>query len=203
MSIVEIVALSVALGADLFSVAVPIGMTRVDWSRAAQSSLVFALFHIGMILGGYFIGHWLGGAVEQLGAHYFELKIVAVENCAKIIGAVVLALLGFYMIWERVSNNATTAAKRWLYFAKPLQGTALLMLALSVSIDALAAGFSLGMIDVDLVKLSAVLGGVIFLISLAGLGIGRKASTHIGAKAGIFGGVVLLLLGSRILWTLV
>lgn len=202
MSTIEILALSAALGADLFSVAVPIGMTKVTLSRTFNSSLVFALFHIGMILAGYYAGHWLGNIVEHFGAYHINLQVMAVENCAKIIGAAVLILLGFYIIWEKFSGNDCNVAQKWSSFGHPLKGLTLIMLAVSVSIDALAAGFSLGMIEVDLFKLSAILGGVIFIISVTGLSLGCRAGNYIGAKAGLLGGTVLVLLGLHVLWTL-
>ena len=199
MSVIEIIILSVALGMDLFSIAVPIGMTRVSWGRAVKSSLVFALFHVGMILVGFYVGHWLGNTVEQFGVH---LQAIAIENVAKFFGASVLTLLGCYMIWENLSNDKNEAAKKLSSIKSPLQGMALIILAASVSIDALAAGLSMGMIAVDFFKISAILGTVIFVISIAGLGIGRQVGIHIGAKAGLIGGSVLVLLGARILLTL-
>jgi putative Mn2+ efflux pump MntP len=203
MSVVEIIILSAALGADLFSIAVPIGMMKVAWGRVIKASAVFALFHIGMILAGYFTGNWLGTTVEQFGGRYVSIEIMAVENIAKIFGAAVLALLGVYMVWENFSNDKSKSLKKLSSAASPLYGMSLIILAVSVSIDALAAGLSLGMMDVDLFKISAILGTVIFIISIAGLGVGRRLGSHIGAKAGLIGGFVLILLGFRILWELV
>ena len=60
MNTVEIFVLSKALGADLFSVAIPIGMTRISRATLFKASVVFAVFHIVMILAGYFMGQWLG-----------------------------------------------------------------------------------------------------------------------------------------------
>lgn len=76
------------------------------------------------------------------------------------------------------------------------------MLAASVSIDALAAGFSMGMMDVDLVKLSFILGFVIFFIGVLGLGVGRRLGRYIGGRAELMGGMVLALLGMHVLWTI-
>ncbi|WP_371372274.1 manganese efflux pump MntP family protein [Sporomusa aerivorans] len=195
MSIFELVILSAALGTDLFSVAVPIGMNKVQRLVIVRSAVVFAVFHIIMILAGYHIGHWLGTVVEHVGAYHIDWPAASVQNIATIIGALVLAGLGINMIKDNVGANNESVP------VNPLRGTALCVLAASVSIDALAAGFSLGMIDVDLLRLSAILGGVIFVIALLGLGLGRKLGRYIGERAELVGGFVLVLLGIHILWT--
>ncbi len=195
MSVFELVILSTALGTDLFSVAVPIGMNKVRRMVIVRSAMVFALFHIIMILAGYHIGHWLGTVVEHVGAYHIDLPLANVQNFATIIGALVLAGLGVNMIKENVSGQEDASP------ANPLRGGAFIMLAASVSIDALAAGFSLGMIDVDLFRLSMILGIVIFAIALLGLGLGRKLGCYMGRRAELVGGLVLMLLGIHIIWT--
>lgn len=195
VSLFELFVLSAALGTDLFSVAVPIGMNKVRRLVIVQSAIVFAVFHIIMILAGYHIGHWLGTVVDHVGAYHIDWPAASVQNFATIIGALVLAGLGANMIRENFSGQAEFST------GNPLHGGALIMLAASVSIDALAAGFSLGMIDVDLFQLSMILGAVIFLIALFGLGLGRKLGGYIGARAELIGGLVLILLGIHILWT--
>ena len=84
----------------------------------------------------------------------------------------------------------------------PLTGMTLIVLAFSVSIDALAIGFGIGMIDVNLIKLNIILGSVIFIISLIGLNIGRQAGRFLGEYAERIGGFALILLGGQILWNL-
>ncbi|MDD4600057.1 putative manganese efflux pump MntP [bioreactor metagenome] len=196
MSTLELVVLSAALGTDLFSVAIPIGMNRVRKKVILRAAVVFAVFHIVMILTGYYIGHWLGTMVEHLGSYHINASSALVENWASILGAVVLVGLGAYMIKQSLSEADPTEVKK-----HPLKGMTLIMLATSVSIDALAAGFSLGMMDVDLLKLSVILGVVIFMIATIGLGLGRRMGRYIGTRSEIVGGSVLVLLGAHILYT--
>lgn len=197
MSSLELVVLSVALGTDLFSIAIPIGMNRVRPQVILRAAAVFAIFHIIMILTGFYAGRWLGTMVEQLGSYHINASSALVENWASILGAVVLAGLGAYMIKESVSEDDDTDQVK----GHPLKGFTLIMLAISVSIDALAAGFSLGMMDVDLFKLSVILGVVIFLIATLGLGLGRRLGRYIGSRSEIVGGSVLILLGAHVLYT--
>ncbi|MBP2663446.1 MAG: mntP 1 [Firmicutes bacterium] len=80
MSLFELFVLSAALGTDLFSVAVPIGMNKVRRLVILQSAIVFAVFHIIMILIGYHIGHWLGSIVEHVGAYHINWPVASVQN---------------------------------------------------------------------------------------------------------------------------
>lgn len=196
MSLLELLMLSTALGADLFSVAIPIGMNKVRRLLILRAAFVFALFHIVMLLAGYHAGHWLGGVVEHVGTYHIDWPAAAVQNWATILGALVLTFLGIRMIRDYYSEDVAPEC-----FSRPLCGFALIMVATSVSIDALAAGFSLGMMDVDLLKLSLILGLVIFIIALAGLGLGRRIGRIIGSRAGIIGGGVLVVLGLHVLWS--
>lgn len=200
MSFAELFLLSVALGTDLFSVAVPIGMNRVRLRYILRAAIVFAAFHIIMILTGYFAGHSLGMFVAHIGAEHLAFPAEAVGNWASVIGAVVLAGLGLHMVWENLRAHDDTAAS---VAAHPLRGFALLFLATSVSIDALAAGFSLGMLDVNLFILSAILGMVIFTIAILGLGLGRKLGRLIGRRSELCGGLVLVLLAVHVLLTVI
>lgn len=197
MSVLELFVLSTALGTDLFSVAIPIGMSRVRLRVIFRSAAVFALFHIVMILTGYYVGHWLGLVVEHVGTYHIDWPAATVQDWAGAIGALVLAGLGVHMIRENTAGGGRETA------GHPLQGLALVGLAVSVSLDALAAGFSMGMMDVDLVKLSFILGVVIFCVAVIGLGLGRRLGRFIGGRAELVGGLVLIMLGVHVFWTAV
>lgn len=196
MSTFEIFALSVALGADLFSVAVPIGMNKIRRRLIVQAAAVFALFHVGMILVGYYTGRWISRTFEHLGAYHFDCPVTLVENVAQGIGALVLAGLGIEMIFDHFRDDAEDAASSQL-----LQGTSMLMIAASVSVDALAAGFSLGMLAVDLWLLNAILGSVIFIIAVVGLRLGRRIGNYLEGRSGLIGGVMLLVLSMHLLYS--
>ena len=193
MDFFEVFALSAALATDLFSVAVPIGMRRARIRIVLRAAVVFALFHIVMILGGYFAGHWIGGLVEHVGSYHAGLQAAVVANWAKMLGSLVLGCIGIHMILAGPDQAGFVSCRH------PLGGTALLVLAASVSVDALAAGFGMGMLDVDLWTLSGVLGAVTFAAALLGLALGRRIGRFVGAHAGLAGGAVLVFLSLHLL----
>lgn len=197
MSNVEFFVLSAALGMDLFSVAIPIGMQRIRLKTVIRASAVFAVFHILMLLSGCYLGRLLGNLIDHLGAQS-GISLLMMEDWARILGASVLALLGLRMFMESCRKKSLERGVK----KQPLGGIALLLLAFSVSIDALAVGFGFGMFDVDLVQLNLILGCVIFIISVIGLNIGRQAGKFLGERAEQIGALALLLLSVHILWNL-
>jgi len=197
LSSVELVVLSMALGTDLFSVAIPIGMRSMKLRIIFRAAVTFALFHIVLILSGYYIGHFFGVMVEEMGIYSSDCSVVAIEDWASILGALVLAGLGIYMIKESLYPGEQKKTGD-----HPLEGISLYLLATSVSIDALAAGFSMGMMDVNLLKLSLILGTVIFVIGVLGLGLGQRIGHYVGKRAELIGGIVLILLGLHVLFSM-
>jgi len=83
--------------------------------------------------------------------------------------------------------------------ADPSRGWTLVLLSIAVSIDALAVGFSLGMMEVTIWYPAAVIGVVTALVSWLGLRLGNKLGEKFGKRMEIIGGIVLLLIGARIL----
>lgn len=196
MSIVRLILLSTALGTDLFSVTLGLGMNRFRLRQILKASVYFALAHVFLLLSGYNLGHYLGYFLEHVGTHYNPFTSDSMRNWAGIAGAVVLVLLGLNMLWRNIKEDDEKACVR---AANPLQGLNLILLAVSVSLDALAVGFGLGMLDVDLILLCVILGIVIFIIALIGLMLGRKLGVMIGQRAELVGGLVLIFMGLNVL----
>lgn len=194
MSTMELIALSIALGTDLFSVSIPIGMNSIRSRTMIRASLVFALFHIVMILFGYYLGYMTGNILGHFGKYHLGWPLHYVHSLAGIIGALVLIGLGLHILWINLLGDPGKNQP-----LDPLSGMSLIALAFSVSIDALAAGLGMGMLDVDLLKLSVILGSVIFCIAWAGLLLGRRISGIIGEKCSLLGAGVLIYLGGHLL----
>lgn len=174
-------ALSLALGADLFSVAVPLGMVRIELSMAVRLSAIFAVCHMILLSVGMVGGAYLARTLERLGASSNE-AFFQVENWAGIAGGAVLILLGMMMLRGSHEEDSVRVPK----------GIALLLIAVSVSCDALAAGISTGLIAAGRGELIGVLGAVIFAVSMVGLSIGRLVGRVLVELAQPFGGIVLI-----------
>ena len=81
----------------------------------------------------------------------------------------------------------------------PSRGWSLVLLSVATSIDALAVGFSLGVVGITIWYPAAVIGLVTGLVSLLGLHLGNKLGEKFGKRMEILGGIVLVLIGVRVL----
>ena len=107
-----------------------------------------------------------------------------------------LLIIGVQMIYGSVSKNRNLSDNP--PEDKPAALPELLILSLATSIDALAAGTSLALIDVNILAAAAVIGAVAFLMSTAGALLGRKAA-GLTARSEMLGGAVLIAIAVRIL----
>ncbi|MDA8229020.1 MAG: manganese efflux pump MntP family protein [Desulfitobacterium hafniense] len=194
MSLAVILALAVALGVDAFSIALAIGLTGIGLRTIIRLSLLVAVFHVFMPLVGLVLGQTLGAYLGQF---------------AKVLGAVVLFWLGGRMLYSvyrpsakyyPLSEARRALGKNRLPSGVSLQGTGALVLAGSVSLDALSVGFSLGTVESQIGLTVSVMGIVAGLMMGSGLLLGRFAGTRLGEKAGVLGGLILVLIGLRLLF---
>jgi putative Mn2+ efflux pump MntP len=81
----------------------------------------------------------------------------------------------------------------------PFQLGRLTLMALATSIDALAAGITLPVLEIRLMTAAAVIGGVTFVLCLLGVTVGRRFGEPLEGKLDIIGGLVLIGLGVKIL----
>ena len=192
MTIVEMTALSLALGADLFSVAVPLGMMRPCLREIVRMSLVFALFHIVLLVVGASSGVYLARALERIGQAGGS-PVVMAENWAGLFGGCVLFLLGLHLLWESRSR------KRDCPITLPCGG-ALFILAVGVSCDALAVGLGMGLLGDGWSELPLVLGIIIFGVSSVALSLGERISRVIPWRMEPLGALALCLWGLYAIW---
>jgi len=73
------------------------------------------------------------------------------------------------------------------------------MLAVATSIDALAVGITFAFLQVSIVGAVSIIGIITFVLSVAGVAIGNQFGARFEKPAGIIGGIVLILIGVRIL----
>ena len=173
--------LALSLAMDAFAAAVCCGVQAkgLQLRDSARIGLWFGGFQTGMTLIGGLFGHQLSQWLWQIGA---------------LVAFGLLAFLGGRMLWEGLSpQEAQTGIK---YDLTP---GSLAALALTTSLDALAAGISLAYLDTGLLAASGVIGLVALTLSAAGGFLGRQIGGALRRWAGLAGGAVLLLLGIRIL----
>ncbi len=178
--------LGAGLAMDAFSVSLANGMNepKMKSAKAAGVSGIFSLFQFAMPL--------LGWICVSTVAQYFK----AFEKCIPWIALALLGFIGGKMLYEGVKNEESGEEK-------PAVGLiALLVQGLATSIDALSVGFTIahyGLLQATVACL--LIGGVTYLLCFAGVYIGKKAGTKLAGKAGILGGVILILIGLEIFIT--
>ena len=172
--------IGIGLSMDCFAVSLAIGTTtktRLIYA-AAIIALCFGAFQAGMTVIG-----WLAG-VSLIGL------ISAYDHW---IAFVLLAVVGGKMIGEGVRGEEGET---------PLEGIRIVpvvILSFATSIDALAVGISFGVLRTAVLIPALIIGIVCFGISFAGVMLGERLEKLIGNKMEIFGGILLILIGLRIL----
>lgn len=178
-NIISIFLVAVALAMDAFSVSMTKGFTQKDLknSQILYYGLFFGGFQALMPILGYFCGNVIASIVEAL---------------ASIIGFILLLLIGFNMIRESLSSDDDEISDEFSFREVTL-------LAIATSIDAFAVGITIALLKDPILISSAIIGIVAFAFSIAGIFIGRKIGDYVGDKFQILGGVILILIGFRIL----
>lgn len=185
MGFVELLLTGVSLAMDAFAVSVckGLGMKKINWMHTFVIALFFGGFQAIMPL--------IGWAVGSLFADY----IAAIDHW---IAFALLAFIGAKMLWGAFHEDVGSSGEA-VEAADKLDLKELVMLAIATSIDALAVGVTLAFLGVNIVEAIAVIGAVTFVISFAGVAIGNQFGSRFERPATIAGGVVLILLGVKIL----
>ncbi|MHB1116479.1 manganese efflux pump MntP [Sideroxydans sp.] len=173
----EVIILAIALSMDAFAVSIGLGSKGNTKGLGLKAGLYFGTFQALMPFIGYLGGKGVLGWVEDY-AHWIAFGL--------------LALIGGKMIYESlhegIEEDIATLTHRMM-----------LLLAIATSIDAMAAGFSLTLLEVNAYLACAIIGVTTFALSWIGVRIGEKSGTWLESKAEMFGGVVLILIGVKML----
>ena len=179
MGLLELFILAAGLSMDAFAVSVCKGlaMPKITLKRTLTVGLWFGGFQALMPAAGYLLG------VQ------FRDKITAVDHW---IAFILLGLIGANMIKEACSGDCEEENES-------LDIRTMFLLAVATSIDALAVGITFAFLDVHLLAAVSFIGIITFTLSAAGVKIGNVFGTRYKAKAELAGGVILILLGLKIL----
>jgi putative Mn2+ efflux pump MntP len=181
MSLITLFTLAVGLSMDAFAVSICKGlaMRKISFGKAAIVGLWFGGFQGLMPLVGYLLG------VQ------FKDKITAIDHW---IAFVLLAIIGINMIRGAVGGEDDEESSDSLAFMD------MLILAVATSIDALAVGITFAFLDVNIISAVSFIAVVTFTLSAIGVKVGNVFGTRYKSKAEIVGGVILILLGIKILF---
>lgn len=178
MGWLELIFIAVGLSMDAFAVAVSRGLCvrEHQWRNAMVTGVYFGVFQAAMPLLGYFIGINFKDAIVSWD-HWIAFGL--------------LAVIGINMIREAFRSDETP---------NPAYGfKKMVLLSVATSIDALAVGVTFGFLQVNILPAVLLIGVITFAISTAGVKIGCVFGSRFKAKAEIAGGVILLLIGTKIL----
>ena len=183
MYLPEIFILAAALSMDAFAVAICAGLAMKKFSlpKALAVGLYFGAFQALMPLIGYFAAAQFAGAVS-----YFDHWAAFV----------LLSFIGCKMIYSALKDSKNPQDEVREFSVMPLK---MLPLAFATSIDALAVGVSFALIQVNLLVAVVLIGVTTFVLSAIGVKLGSVVGAKFKSKAEIAGGVVLILIGLRIL----
>ena len=180
MDLVTLLTLAVGLAMDAFAVSICKGLAMRE--KVLKKGII-----VGLWFGGFqalmpTIGFFLGTQ--------FKDQITSIDHW---IAFVLLGLIGINMIKEALSNEEEQADDS-------IAVKEMFMLAVATSIDALAVGITFAFLNVHIVSAASIIGVCTFLISFAGVKIGNIFGTKYKSKAELAGGIILILLGFKILF---
>jgi putative Mn2+ efflux pump MntP len=175
----KLVALVLPLGLDTFGVAAALGLAGIGTPQRLRISALFTAFEAGMPLIGLAVGTPLGDAIGKT-ADYIAIGI--------------LLALGLYMLLapeERDEQRVPRLAQ--------VRGSAALLLGLSISLDELAIGFTLGLLRLPAGLVIALIALQAFVVAQLGLRLGSRLSERLREAAERVAGLALAGLGAALL----
>ena len=180
MNFFEILLIALGMSMDAFAVCLGAGTQK----RTSGPRPIFRLaFHFGLFQFFMPIIGWFAGTTV--------LRYISAYDHWVAFG--LLAFVGIRMIRSGIDPNADGQKN------DPSRGWNLVLLAFATSIDALAIGFSLGLVGVTIWYPAVVIGVVTGLVSWLGILLGNRLGAKFGKRMEIIGGIILILMGIRIL----
>lgn len=179
METLTVLVIAVALAMDCFAVSLAAG-TVIKERRlfaAAVMGIFFGTFQSATALIGWAAGTWIAATIGYID-HWVTF--------------VILAIIGGKMMYEGIRSEEAPDRNY-------LSVTILLILSIATSIDSLGIGLSLAMLSTGIVQAAAIIGFISLIFSFAGVMLGSRLSARFGSPVEIAGGIVLIIIGIRIL----
>ncbi|MBR2424366.1 MAG: manganese efflux pump [Tidjanibacter sp.] len=184
MNFLTLLLIAVGLSMDAFSVAICKGLAlpRTTLRDCALVGVWFGGFQALMPIVGYFVGVSFSDAIRSVD-HWVAFAL--------------LALIGVNMLREALGKEEEEECVECAN--NPLAARKMLPMAVATSIDALAVGVSFAFLGVDIWGAAATIGVTTFLFSAVGVKIGNIFGARYKSKAEVAGGIILILIGLKIL----
>jgi len=181
MGILTLILIAIGLTFDTFAVSVSTGIAvnQIRFWQAVRVALILAIIQASMPILGWF------GAIQ------IKNYIINFDHW---IAAGLLWSIGLKMIWEAINPKENEDQKN------PLKTSVIITMAIATSIDALAVGVSFGFLNVNMYFSTIIIGFTTFLVAMIGMLLGKKAGYLLGKRAEIIGGLILILIGIKILY---
>ena len=181
MGFLEVFLIGIGLSMDAFAVSVCRGlkMQKLNVSQTALIALFFGGFQALMPLIGWFLGT------------QFESYITAIDHW---VAFILLAIIGGKMIYDSCKKEEDDNSDKSVLNIKEL-----FVMAIATSIDALAVGITFAFLDVNIWSSICIIGITTFVLSAIGVFIGHKFGAKYKSKAELAGGIILVLIGVKIL----
>lgn len=179
----ELFLIGVGLSMDAFAVAICQGlcMPKINWRHAGIIALFFGGFQALMPFAGWLLGSQFAGYIQSFD-HW--------------VAFILLVIIGGNMVREALAPEEEALA---CAVTTKLDYKQLLLMAVATSIDALAVGVTFAFFEVSIIPAISVIGCTTFCISLAGVAVGNFFGTRYKKRAEVTGGIILILLGVKIL----
>jgi len=177
----SLLVIALSLSADCFAVALSSGIAqqKLSFASLARLPLLFGVSQAFMCVIGWLVGSTIVEYIEDYD-HWIAFGL--------------LVFIGGRMIWESFHERDEEQAKKnradWLV---------LLLLAVATSIDSLVVGLSFAFLDVNITVAAVTIGLTALVITLVGVLLGKRVGALIGERAETVGGVILIIIGLRIL----
>ena len=179
MKFLEIFLIGIGLAMDAFAVSICKGlsMKKINYKKTIIIALYFGIFQAIMPVIGYFLGTTFESLVTQID-HW--------------IAFILLGIIGINMIKEAFSKESENCNDK-------VDFKTMILLAIATSIDALAVGITFAFLKTEILSAVTMIGIITFILSLIGVNIGNKFGDKHEKNAEILGGIILILMGIKIL----
>ncbi len=186
MSFFNLISIAIGLSMDAFAVSICKGLCQrnMNWKKAIIVGFYFGLFQAIMPLIGYILGSQFAGFISSF-SHWIAFFL--------------LLFIGFHMIKESKELKQEEEIQCDIKGELELDFKNMIILAIATSIDALAVGISFALLKINIFYAISIIGFTTFIISMIGVFIGFKFGSKYKSKSEIIGGLILVLIGFKIL----